>query len=233
MHLFVSITCSFWIYNTNWCKNPGVYNYSCKLIIDFQAWISLNPLTPIGSPVTHDNWPMNWPNFAASPALLGWPARNRHTAACILRFSHILRWPPEPVVWFMSESRAVANEHEGHKRTLPIISSSFWMTVGVKGLTIIFSLAAIQIICRYIIYNLCNKLILIWIHSELLRIGQLDVLTRFQRNVDILIKELWCDASLNLWWLRPIWYWQHLLKNHDLASNATDPLKIILYSYQS
>ena len=74
------------------------------------------------------------PNFAASPALLGWPARNRHTAACIHRFSHILRWPPEPVVWFMSESRAVANEHEGHKRTLPIISSSFWMTVGVKGL---------------------------------------------------------------------------------------------------
>ena len=93
-----------------------------------------NPLTPIGSPVTHENWPMNWPNFAASPALLGWPARNRHTAACIHRFSHILRWPPEPVVWFMSESRAVANEHEGHKRTLSIISISFWMTVGVKGL---------------------------------------------------------------------------------------------------
>ena len=101
-----------------------------------------NPLTPIGSPVTHENWPMNWPNFAASPALLGWPARNRHTAACIHRFSHILRWPPEPVVWFMSESRAVANEHEGHKRTLPIISSSFWMTVGVKGLTKLFHACA-------------------------------------------------------------------------------------------
>ena len=96
----------------------------------------INPLTPIGSPVSHENWPMNWPNFAASPVLFGWPARNRHTAACIHRFSHILRWPPEPVVWFMSVSRAVANEHEGHKRTLPIISSSFWMTVGVKGLII-------------------------------------------------------------------------------------------------
>ena len=97
---------------------------------------SYNPLRPIGSPVTHKNWPMNWPNCAASPVLLGWPARNRHTAACIHRFSHILRWPPEPVVWFMSESRAVANEHEGYKRTLPIISSSFWMAVGLKGLSI-------------------------------------------------------------------------------------------------
>ena len=94
-----------------------------------------NLLRPIGSPVTHENWPTNWPNFATSPALLGWPARNRHTAACIHRFSHILRWPPEPVVWFMSESRAVANEHKGYKRTLPIISSSFWMAVGLKGLT--------------------------------------------------------------------------------------------------
>ena len=78
-----------------------------------------NPLRPIGSPVTHENWPMNWPNFTVSPALLGWPARNRHTAACIHRFSHTLRWPPEPVVWFMFES---------------IISSSFWMAVGLKGL---------------------------------------------------------------------------------------------------
>ena len=77
---------------------------------------------------------MNWPNFAMSPALLGWPACNRHTAACVHRFSHILRWPPEPVVWFMSESRAIANEHEGYKRTLPIISSSFWMAVGLRGL---------------------------------------------------------------------------------------------------
>ena len=96
--------------------------------------IKINPLRTIGLPVTHENWPMNWPNFAASPALLGWPARNRHTAACIHRFSHMLRRPPVPVVWFMSESRAVANEHEGHKRTIPIISSSFWMTVVLKGL---------------------------------------------------------------------------------------------------
>ena len=96
---------------------------------------SNNFLRPIGSPVTHENWPMNLPNFAASPALLGWPARNRHTVACIHRFSHVLTWPSEPVVWFMSESRAVANEHERYKRTLPIISSSFWMTVGLKGLT--------------------------------------------------------------------------------------------------
>ena len=93
-----------------------------------------NPLRTIGSPVTHENWPMNWPNFATSPALLGWPARNRHTAACIHRFSHVVRRPPVPVVWFMSESRAVANEHEGHKRTIPMISSSFWMTVVLKGL---------------------------------------------------------------------------------------------------
>ena len=96
----------------------------------------VNPLTPIGSLVTHENWPTNWPNFAASPALRGWPACNRHTAACIHRFSHILGWPPEPVVWFMFESRAVPNEHEGYKRTLSIISSSFWMAVGVKGLRI-------------------------------------------------------------------------------------------------
>ena len=93
-----------------------------------------NPLRTIGSPVTHENWPMNWPNFAASPALLGWPARNRHTAACIHRFSHLPRTPPVPVVWIMSESRAVANVHEGHKRTIPIISSSFRMAVVLKGL---------------------------------------------------------------------------------------------------
>ena len=105
----------------------------------------VNPLTPIGSPVTHENWPMNWPNFAVSPALLGWPARNRHTAACIHRFSHILRWPPELVVWFMSESRAVANEHEGHKRTLPIISSSFEWLSASKGYTMQFSTRCITL----------------------------------------------------------------------------------------
>ena len=93
-----------------------------------------NPLRTIGSQVTHKNWPMNWPDFCASPALLGWPTRNRHNAACIHQFSHILRRPPVPIVWFMSESRLVANEHEGHKRAIPIISSSFWRTVVLKGL---------------------------------------------------------------------------------------------------
>ena len=68
-----------------------------------------NPLRPIGSPVTHVNWPMNWPDFAASPARLRWPARSRYIVACMHRFSHILGIPPEPAVWFMSESRAVAN----------------------------------------------------------------------------------------------------------------------------
>ena len=114
--------------------------YKWEIYFEFQMFSfalfgSVNPLTLIGLPVTHENLPTNWPNFTALPALLGWPARNRHTAACIHRFSHILRWPAEPVVWFMSESRAVANEHEGCKWTLSIISSSFWMAVGVKGLT--------------------------------------------------------------------------------------------------
>ena len=69
-----------------------------------------NPLTPIGSLVTYENWPMNWPDFAASPARLGWPACKRHTVACMHWFSHILRWPPEPAVWFMSELGEVASE---------------------------------------------------------------------------------------------------------------------------
>ena len=46
-----------------------------------------NPLRPIGSPVTHESWPINWPNFAASPARVGQPARSRRTHALI--FSHI------------------------------------------------------------------------------------------------------------------------------------------------
>ena len=108
----------------------------------------VNPLRPIGSPVTHENWPMNWPNFAASPALRGWSACNRHHAACIHRFSHILRWPPEPVLWFMSESRAVAIEHEGYKRTLSIISSSFWMAVGLKGLSSIILKSEFNYLCQ-------------------------------------------------------------------------------------
>ena len=112
-----------------------VHVHVCDRCYHSGSFVLYNPLRPIGSPVTHENLPTNWPNFAASPALLCWPARNRHTAACIHRFSHILGRPPEPVVWFMSESRAVANEHEGYKQTLSIISSSFRMAVGVKGLS--------------------------------------------------------------------------------------------------
>ena len=52
----------------------------------FLCLFFINPLTPIGSPVTHVNWPMKWPDFAASPAHLGWPARSRHMHASI--FSH-------------------------------------------------------------------------------------------------------------------------------------------------
>ena len=76
------------------------WNCGMQLFYGFIWWMSLNPLRPIGSPVTHENWPMNWPDFATSPALLGWPARNRHTAACMHRFSHILM-TTELVVWFM------------------------------------------------------------------------------------------------------------------------------------
>ena len=93
-----------------------------------------NPLRPIGSPVTHENWPLNWPDFAASPARLCWPARSRHTVACMHRFSHILRRPCEPAVWFMSESRAVATSRRGKYADLPIISSSFEMAMVLKGL---------------------------------------------------------------------------------------------------
>ena len=101
------------IHHALWWSNHMKHNLF-RIIVT----LYLTLFMPIGSPVTHENLPTNWPNFAASPALLGWPARNRHTAACIHRFSHILRWQLEPVVWFMSESRAFANEHEGYKRTL-------------------------------------------------------------------------------------------------------------------
>ena len=69
-----------------------------------------NPLTSNGNFSSHATWPSNWPDFAASPGRLGWPARSRHTLACMHRFSHILRWSPVPVVWFMSEWRAVTIE---------------------------------------------------------------------------------------------------------------------------
>ena len=77
---------------------------------------------------------MNWPDFAALPARLGWPARNRHTVACMHRLSHILGWPREPAVWFMSEWRAVANEHARRQTELPISSGCFEIATGVKGL---------------------------------------------------------------------------------------------------
>ena len=93
-----------------------------------------NPLRLIGSPVTHENWPTNWPDFAVSTKLFDWPAHNRHTVACTHRFSHILRWSPEPAVWFMFESRAVATSTQEYKRTPSIISRSFRMAVGLKRL---------------------------------------------------------------------------------------------------
>ena len=58
-------------------------------------------------------WPtrtLNWPDFAATPTRLRWPARSRHTVTCMHWFSHILRQSPVPVVWFMSEWRAVTIE---------------------------------------------------------------------------------------------------------------------------
>ena len=49
--------------------------------------VLINPLRPIGSPVTHPQeltYELNWPDFAASPVLFGWLSRNfRHTVACI------------------------------------------------------------------------------------------------------------------------------------------------------
>ena len=38
----------------------------------------------IGSNSTHENSPMNSPDFAVSPAGFSWPVRNRHTVACML-----------------------------------------------------------------------------------------------------------------------------------------------------
>ena len=86
---------------------------------------NLNPLTTIGTYLSHENWSLNWPDFAACPALLGWPAHSRHIVACIHRFSHILRWPPKPAVWFMPEWRAVAMQHTRKYADLPIIPNSF------------------------------------------------------------------------------------------------------------
>ena len=36
----------------------------------------------------HENWPINWPDFAVSPARLGWPACSRHWQASNAAFAH-------------------------------------------------------------------------------------------------------------------------------------------------
>ena len=97
----------------------------------------INPFTSIGSYLTHENWPLNWPDFAVWPTLPSWPAHNRHTVACMHRFSHILGVSPEPAVWFMSEWRAVRIDQERNYANLPIISSSIEMATIVKGLIIV------------------------------------------------------------------------------------------------
>ena len=55
-------------------------------VVSIIRYISVNPLTPTGVNSTQENSPRNSPNFATSPARLGWPARSRHTAACKRRF---------------------------------------------------------------------------------------------------------------------------------------------------
>ena len=52
------------------------------------------------------------------------------------RFSYMLRWPPKPAVWFMSEWRAVAIEQARIYADLPNISSSFEMAGVIKWLKI-------------------------------------------------------------------------------------------------
>ena len=93
-----------------------------------------NPLTTIGSYTTHENWPTNCPDSAALPAFLGSPAHSRHTVACMHRHSHILSVSPVPVVWIMSEWRAVDRAGTSTYEDLPIISSSFELAAVVKGL---------------------------------------------------------------------------------------------------
>ena len=75
----------------------------------------INPLTTVETYLSHENWPMNWPDFTASPAHLDGPTRNRHTVAYMYRFAHILKWPPELAVWFMSEWRAVTSHDRAGK----------------------------------------------------------------------------------------------------------------------
>ena len=117
----------------------------------------INPFRTIGSPVTHVNWPMNWPNVAAWPALPGWPAHSRHTVACMHRFSHILGLPPEPAVWFMSEWRAVAIDQARKYEDLPIIFSSFELATVRKRVkcTLTQSLRHCECCKAYVLWNKC------------------------------------------------------------------------------
>ena len=114
-----------------WCllKNNPVPEGGCH-----QQGYAGNPLTPIGSNSTQENSPRNSPDFAASPACFGWPARSRHTAACMHRFFHILRRPRELAVWFMSKLGVVAFEQARTCVDLLIISSGFETAAGVRGL---------------------------------------------------------------------------------------------------
>ena len=118
---------------TSWCYT-----------LQISCWY--NPFRTIGSYLTHENWPLNWPNFAVWPVLPGWPAHSRHTVACMHRFSHILGLPPELTVLFMSEWRAVAIDQARKYEDLPIISSSFEMATVRKGLTNVISVTTIYLL---------------------------------------------------------------------------------------
>ena len=71
------------------------------------------------------------------------------TVACMASiFSHTQMTTRAGSLVTLSESRAVVNEYEGHKRTLPIISSSFRMAVGVKGLYNAFFMSLLSTLWR-------------------------------------------------------------------------------------
>ena len=69
-------------------KTWNPYKFYGRLAVA-HAQASINLFRTLGSYLTHENWPLNWPNFAAWPLLPGWPAHSRHTVACMHRFSHI------------------------------------------------------------------------------------------------------------------------------------------------
>ena len=99
------------------------------------AWYSMSAGLTLWRPLGHI-CPTRidlWPDPISLPRL-SWTARNRHTVTCMHQFSHILRWPPEPAVWFMSNWRAVSIEQARTYADLLIISSSFEMARIVEGL---------------------------------------------------------------------------------------------------